>query len=158
MAAPKENGDYPWSQVGKLLYDVLSTKVDEPSRDLATCVLPVSWRTEDEVRAGFISDNSANIFGDVEMCEFHQTKDPIRTDLENGEITVDHYSKVVMDAFAAVCHLTCLNSMSKSMPRDQAAKILDASYKDCLEKIGADPGKYNLDVSFWYILAKKTEQ
>jgi hypothetical protein len=52
MACPKQNGDNPWSLVGRVIYDVLLTKVDSPN-DLAACVLPNCYRTEEDVRAGF---------------------------------------------------------------------------------------------------------
>lgn len=150
VAAPKANGDYPWSKVGRILYDALLSKVECPN-DLASCVLPCCWRTEDDVRAGF----HRNYGWEIEACEFHQTKDPVRESLEQGEIAPIEYGASVVASFKSVGHMTCVNALTKSMSSAQADEMLNMAYQEIIEIIAVDPEQYNLDVSFWYLVAKK---
>lgn len=148
MACPKKNGDNPWSLVGRVVYDVLLTKVDSPN-DLAACVLPNCYRTEADVRAGFTDG------WELEACEFHESKDPVRGSLERGEVSPTEYAQITIEAFKAVCHPTCLGALSRSMSKTKAVQILEESYAESLDLVAADPYRYNLDVSFWYVLARK---
>lgn len=149
VACPKENGDMPWSKVAIPIYRALQAKFDN-AEALASCVLPCCYRTEADVRAGF---NTAG--WELEACEFHQTKDPVRESLEQGELSPMEYARAVIKSFKAVCHPTCIGSLSKYMPLSNAEELLAAAYQDSLQDIAADPELYNLDVSFWYVMAKK---
>ena len=61
----------------------------------------------------------------------------------------------VMNSFKAVGHPTCLMSLSKSMKHEEAERLLNEAYDDAVETIASDPDQYNLDLSFYYVLAKK---
>jgi len=148
IAAPKDNGHFPWSMVGLPLIKAITSRVAPEVS--APCVLPCCWRTEADVRAGFPSE-----LWDVRACEFHQTKDPVREQFERGEMTPAEYGKSVIESFKAVCHPTCEAALSKSLDRKEVEKLLEESYFDCIDTIAADPEQYNLDVSFWYVLARK---
>lgn len=174
IACPKRtsNGDYPWSKVGRIVYDSLTAELKSSliSKDgddnegniekimkefLAPCVLPCCWRTEDNVRDGFPSHQWI-----IDACEFHETKDPVRESLERGTITPIKYGQSVIDSFKAVCHPTCLNSLSSNINNnnntiDEAETLLHSAYKRSIPIIANDPQQYNLDVSFWYVLARK---
>jgi hypothetical protein len=93
---------------------------------------------------------------ELEACEFHESKDPVRESLEKGEISPTEYAKTVVEAFKAVCHPTCLSALSKAMPKNKAALILEESYAESVNVVALDPERYNLDVSFWYVLARKS--
>ncbi|CAB9504497.1 Methyltransferase FUS9 [Seminavis robusta] len=150
VACPKENGDYPWSKVGKVLHDALLSKVESP-QVIAACVLPCCWRTRADVEAGFA------IGWQVEALEFHETKDPVREQLEQGGvITPTEYATAVVESFKSVGHPTYAGALAKTMPQTQVDQLLAEAYKDCIDVIAADPEQYNLDVSFWYVVAKKT--
>lgn len=149
VACPKANGHFPWSRVGLPLHQALASKVSPEI--LASCVLPCCWRTEENVRAGF-----EDVGWEIEICEFHETKDPVREKFERGEITPAEYGKSVIESFAAVCHPTCVTSLVKFMPVSQVEQLLEEAYEECIETIAADPDQFNLDVSFWYIMARKT--
>lgn len=150
VASPKANGHFPWSRVGLPLHQALISKVSPEV--LASCVLPCCWRTEADVRAGFEEDG-----WDLEVCEFHETKDPVREKLERGEITPRAYGKSVIESFKAVCHPTCATAMAKSLPPAEVEQLLEEAYEECIETIAADTDQFCLDVSFWYIVACKTQ-
>jgi hypothetical protein len=42
------------------------------------------------------------------------------------------------------------------MPKNKAALILEESYAESVNVVALDPERYNLDVSFWYVLARKS--
>jgi SAM dependent carboxyl methyltransferase len=160
FACPKLNGDYPWSQVGRQIYDsLLSSHVVKESPDvLASCILPVCWRTEQDVRDGFSNDDDStkdDIMWDVHVCEFHETKDPVRESYDRGEIAAMEYGRAVIESFKAVGHRTCLASLSNQLGDDNANQVLEDAYDDSVAIVASDPNKYNLDVSFWYVLAQK---
>ena len=119
---------------------------------LASCVLPCCWRTESDVRAGFCEDEWL-----IEACEFHETKDPVRKELETGKMNPLAYGRATIDSFKAVCHPTFIRSLVKVMPRDKAEQVLGEAYGASIETIAADPEQYNLDVSFWYVVARKKQ-
>ena len=155
MACQKENGDYPWSLVGRVIYDVLLTKV-KSADDLAACVLPNCYRTEADIREGFsFKKDDGSPCWELEVCEFRESKDPVRESLERGEISSTEYAKTVIEAFKAVCHPTCLGSLSKTMSESQASRLLEESYTESIGLVASNAARYNLDVSFWYVLAKK---
>lgn len=153
VACPKENGDFPWSKVGILIHRALEKHVANP-KDLASCVLPCCWRTEAEVRAGFDDDAWELI-----ACEFHETKDPVRESLERGGISAGDYGNTTVEAFKAVCHPTCLGSLVRAtgMPTEKVEALLNEAYNEAAGVCAADPEQYNLDVSFWYVLARKVK-
>lgn len=151
IACPKQNGHYPWSQVGMVLHNVLQTKVSKEA--LGACVLPCCWRTEGEVRAGFQHES-----WELEICSFYETKDPIREQLEHGTISSHEYGRVVIQSFRAVCHPTCVTALSKFMSDNEVHQVLETAYEECIGTIASDPEQYNLDVSFWYVLARKTKE
>lgn len=150
VACPKENGDMPWAKVAIPVYRALQAKVDN-AEALASCVLPCCYRTEADVRAGFNTDG-----WELEVCEFHQTKDPVRESLQRGELSPMEYARAVIKAFKAVVHPTCLGTLTRYMSRSSAEELLTEAYEHSLEDIAANPELYNLDVSFWYVMAKKT--
>ena len=155
VACPKKNGHMPWSRVGFLLYQALASKEEIPKETLGSCVLPCCWRTEADVRAGFLQESGG---WELEVCEFNETKDPVREQLERQELTPKEYGRAVIDSFAAVGHQTCVETLSSKSPSStKVEQLLQEAYQDCVEQIGADPDKYNLDVSFWYVVAKKTK-
>jgi SAM dependent carboxyl methyltransferase len=153
LAGPKENGDIAWSKVALVIYRAWERKFDS-AKELASCILPCCCRTEEDVRAGFDNDG-----WELEVCEFHQTKDPVRESLERGEISCQEYGRAVVESFKAVCHPTCLSSLTKSMdmPMTKVDALLNEAYDDCVDVIAADTEQYNLDVSFWYVLARKVK-
>ena len=128
---------------------VPSSKVTN-SDDLAACVLPCCWRTEADILAGFEKEK-----WELEVCEFHETKDPVREALESESISLREYSKSVVDAFKAVNHQTCIGSLMKTMTKSKAEELLSEAYADSMSTIAEDPDQFNLDVSFWYVMAKK---
>lgn len=148
VACPKTNGDFPWSRVGLPLSKALESRLSPEA--FAACVLPCCWRAEADVRAGFGEDK-----WDIDACEFHETKDPVREELERGELTPSDYGKATIESFKAVCHPTCLSSLAKFMPQGEAEKVLEEAYEASIKSIAADPEQCNLDVSFWYIVARK---
>ena len=149
IAGPKQNGDMPWSRVGLPLYKALQSRISTDK--LASCVLPVCWRTQEDVLEGFIDGQ-----WEVEVCEFHETKDPVREEYERGEMSATEFGKATIESFRAVCHQTCLSALEKTLSStEEAEKVLAEAYDDCVDVISSDPETYNLDVSFWYVLAKK---
>lgn len=148
VACPKASGDYPWSRVGLPLYRALASRIS--SEFLASCVLPCCWRTEADVRAGFGGDDWI-----IEACEFHETKDPVREELERGKISPSAYGKATIESFKAVCHPTFISALAKLMPQNKAEQVLEEAYEASIDSIAADPEQYNLDVSFWYVVARK---
>jgi len=149
IACPKQNGDKPWSYVGRPIYDALLKKIESPAK-LASCILPVCWRSEKDVRDGFDSSKWK-----IHRCEFHETKDPVREAFERGEMSSLEYGSSVIDSFKAVGHRTCFNALSEQVGNDKANQLLDDAYEASIPVVASDPNKYNLDVSFWYILAQK---
>ena len=149
VACPKETGDFPWSKVGYVIYQALVSKKANTD-ELASCVLPCCWRTEADVRAGF--DNKR---WELEACEFHETKDPVREALERGEISSQKYGQSVVESFKAVNHQTCIGALKTTMGHTDAEALLNEAYGESVAVIAKDPKQYNLDVSFWYVLAKK---
>lgn len=156
VACPKENGDCPWSRVGHVIYREMRQVVSHPDA-LAACVLPCSWRTKEEVRAGFTAnDDDGSSEWEIETCVFHQTKDPVREELDQGKITAKEYGAAIVQSFRSVCHPTLVGVMSKYMPQSQAEEELEQAYVASIDDVAANPERLNLDVSFWYIVAKKT--
>jgi hypothetical protein len=151
ITCPKDNGDCPWSRVGIPIYHALQKALPHPDA-AAACVLPCCWRTAADIRAGFSATE-----WDLQVCEFHQTKDPVRDSYERGEMTVLEYAQAVVEAFKAVCHPTCMTCLRQStnLPADQVNELLNAAYQESVQVVATDPETYNLDVSFWYVLAKK---
>lgn len=96
--------------------------------------------------------------GTLRFVNFMKQKDPERERLDCGEMTPIEYGTSVIESFKAVCHptfLTCLSKSSSSMDPAEVKRVLEEAYQECIESIAADPEQYNLDVAFWYILARK---
>ncbi|KAL7569027.1 hypothetical protein ACA910_021309 [Epithemia clementina (nom. ined.)] len=157
VACPKTNGHFPGATVGRVVYDALLSRFPSsfPQRDLAACVLPSCGRSRDEVLAGFLNHQDSGCSWDVEVCEFHETKDPAREALDRGDITPTEYAKIVTKSFRAAAHPTILGALTKLLPVTEAERLLNQAYEDCLDVIAANPELYNLDVSFWYVMAQK---
>mmetsp|Transcript_37319 Transcript_37319/g.43438 ORF Transcript_37319/g.43438 Transcript_37319/m.43438 type:complete len:366 (-) Transcript_37319:456-1553(-) len=157
----KSDGDHPWSKVGYLVYQAMESRVKRGD-GLDSCVLPCWYRTDADIRAGFEQTTKLDNYGDdngrvwdVEVCEYHETVDPIRERLLRGEITAREYGRLVIDSFRAVSNPTIVNCLSKTMDPDELDTLMEDVYEACIDPIGADPDQYNLDESFWYVLAKK---
>jgi len=155
LACQKNDGDYPWSQVGYAFYSCLEELMQAgrlTEAELADYTLPCCWRSREDVEAP-IQDKRVPF--KIDRLEHRHTPCVSREALRRGEIDPDMYAVQIMDAFLAVGARPLLSILVCSRSQQEAETIVAEARELALPIVRGNPDKYQLDMSFWHLLATR---
>lgn len=156
ISTQNQDGSYPFSQQGLVLYRALQELADEGQcshEQLSNYVMPLWYRTEEDVRAPWECDSPINL--QIESLEFKVTPCVHYNSLLKGIIQTTEYAKIILDTSLAVNEPSLTAALSEC-GSEKIRKLISIARERAELVIAAEPEKYKIEQSnFFLVLSKR---